>query len=142
MSPSIALTEWKGEETAGKHSQGHLPLVGEVPKATVLADPEFIARASWEGALRFAAQRAGIDDFEIADEMHISHGYMSKVLKGVAGLYGRKLVRFCQITGSVAPLQWMADQLGYELRAKAPETEVERLRRRVAELEREQRAAR
>jgi hypothetical protein len=138
MQASIALTEWKGEESTGKHSQGRLPLIGEVPTPS-LADPEFIARASWEGALRFAAQRAGMDDFEIADEMHISHGYMSKVLKGVAGLYGRRLVQFCRITKSVAPLQWMADQLGYELRPKAPESELDRLKRRVLELERDQR---
>jgi hypothetical protein len=138
MTHSIALTEWKDEETAGKHSQGQLPLIGAVP-TPVLADPDFIARASWEGALRFAAQRAGMDDFEIADQMHISHGYMSKALKGVAGWYGRRLVLFCRITGSVAPVQWMADQLGYELKPKAPESEVERLKRRVAELEREQR---
>jgi hypothetical protein len=138
MQASIALTEWKGEETAGKHSQGQLPLIGECP-VPALADPEFIARASWEGALRFAAQRAGMDDFEIADQMHISHGYMSKALKGVAGWYGRRLVLFCRITRSVAPVQWMADQLGYELHKKAPETELERLKRRVAELEHEQR---
>jgi hypothetical protein len=136
MTYSIALTEWKGEETAGKHSQGRLPLIGPVPSVS-LADPDFIARSSWEGTLRFAAQRAGMDDFEIADHMSISHGYMSKVLKGVAGLYGRRLVRFMQITGSVAPLQWMADQMGYELKRKEPESELERVKRQLAEAQRE-----
>jgi hypothetical protein len=136
MQASIALTEWKGEETSGKHSQGALPLIGECP-APALADHQFIARASWEGALRFAAQRAGMDDFEIADQMHISHGYMSKVLKGVAGLYGKKLVLFMRITRSVAPLQWMAEQVGYELKRKEPESEMDRLKRELAEAQRE-----
>jgi hypothetical protein len=137
MSHSIALTEWKGEESTGKHSQGELAYVGEVRTRPVLADYDFISRSSWEGALRFAVQRSGIDDFEVADQMAISHGYMSKVLKGVAGLYGKRLVRFMQITGSVAPLQWMADQVGYELKRKEPESETDRLKRELAEARRE-----
>jgi hypothetical protein len=136
MNSSIALTEWKGEESAGKHSQGRLPLIGSVPQP-VMADPMFINRSSWEGALRFAVQRSGIDDFEVADQMAISHGYMSKVLKGVAGLYGKRLVTFMRITGSVAPLQWMAEQVGYELKRKEPESEVDRLKRELAEAQRE-----
>jgi hypothetical protein len=59
------------------------------------------------------------------------------VLKGVAGLYGKKLVLFMRITRSVAPLQWMAEQVGYELRRKEPESEVDRLKRELAEAQRE-----
>jgi len=141
MASSIVATEWKGEETPGRDTQGQRAFGGRgyvalLPQP-VLAEPEFISRASWEGSLRYAVQRSGKDDFEVADEMAISHGYISKVLKGVAGLYGKRLVRFMQLTGSVAPLQWMADQVGYELHKKAPESENDRLRRELADAHRE-----
>lgn len=138
MAASIAATEWKGEESTGKHSQVQrgMGFVALLPQPA-LADPEFVSRASWEGTLRYAVQRSGKDDFEVADEMAMSHGYMSKVLKGVAGMYGKRLVKFMQLTGSVAPLQWMAEQVGYELTKKAPESETDRLRRELADAQRE-----
>jgi hypothetical protein len=136
MSYSIAVSEWKGEESTRKDSQGELALLGVVP-SSALAAPEFIARASWEGAMRYAVQRSGFDDFEVADQMFISHGYMSKVLKGVAGFYGERLVQYMRRTGCVAPLQWLAERMGYELKRKAPESEVDKLKRELAEAQRE-----
>lgn len=136
MPRSLAATQWNSKECEGKDTQGHLPLIGGVPVA-LLAEQAFIERASWEGCLRYAVQRTGRDDFEVADEMAISQSYMSKVLKGTAGLYGRRLVRFMRITGTAAPLQWLADQMGYELRKKEPLSEAERLRRENEDLRRQ-----
>lgn len=62
---------------------------------------------------------------------------MSKVLHGTAGIYGRRLVKFMQATGSLAPLQWLAEQMGCEVVAKdSRAAEVAALKARLQELER------
>ena len=110
--------------------QREMPFLAEV-RTPQLAPADFIAKANETGAIRFASQTCGMDDYEVADSLHISHGYMSKVLKGTAGLYGSRLVRFMRITGSLAPLQWLADQMGCDLVVRDP------AKARIAELERE-----
>lgn len=94
----------------------------------------FISRASWDGTLRYAVQRSGMDDYEVADRIHVSHGLMSRILKGTAGLWGDRMVAFMKETNSVAPLQWLADQMGFELRLKEV-SEEDMLRARLAEIE-------
>jgi hypothetical protein len=134
MAVTVAPTEWKGEETAGKHSQGAFPFLAAVQPAKA-APALFIAACDDVGAMRYATQCSGMDDFEVADELAISHGYMSKVLHGTAGLYGKRLVRFMRITGSIAPLQWLAEQMGCEVVVKdARAAEVAALQSRLAEL--------
>jgi len=110
--------------------QREMPFLAEV-RAPQQAPADFIAKATDVGAIRFASQTSGMDDYEVADSLHISHGYMSKVLKGTAGLYGSRLVRFMKVTGSLAPLQWLADQMGCDLVLRDP------AKARIAELERE-----
>jgi len=118
-------------ETGGKR-QREIPNVAMVRPAQG-ADDDFISRASWGGVLRYAVQRSGKDDYEVADEIHISHGYISRVLKGTAGLWGDRMVAFMRSTGSVAPLQWLANEMGFELRLKE-RSEEEILEARLAEI--------
>ena len=130
MQQLCAATEWKGQESNGKDRQGAFPFLAEV-RAPIKTDEGFIRRADSVGSLRIAAQQSGKDDFEIADDLHMSHGYMSKVLHGTAGLHGNRLVAFMRVTGSLAPLQWLAEQMGCDV--------VQRDSRaaRIAELEAE-----
>lgn len=88
--------------------------LGAVRAPFRMAD-ELVARITDTGSIRYSVQMSGRDDYEVADELGISHGYMSKVLKGTAGLYGKRLVKFMRITNSVAPLQWLAEQMGCEV---------------------------
>jgi plasmid maintenance system antidote protein VapI len=125
MGSILDATEGKPEATIRKDWEGEqreMPLFAEVqpPKEACAV---FVQQSSWPGAIRYAVQRSGYDDYEVADAMHISHGYFSRVMRGTASLSGERLVKFMRITGSVAPLQWLADQMGYELRAKKSELE-------------------
>lgn len=121
------------------HSQREMAFLAEVRGAEA-APLSFISKSSDIGSIRYAAQRCGMDDYEIAEALHISPGYMSKVMKGTAGFYGLRLVRFMRITGSLAPLQWLADQMGCELvqrdpakaRIQALERELEEARKQLA----------
>lgn len=135
MTAIVDAINAKGKERSGKDStdQGEMPWICQV-RGPQPAEIDFISRASWDGVLRYAVQWSGKDDYEVADEIPISHGTMSKVLKGTAGLWGHRLVKFMRATESLAPLQWLANEMGCDIVRRAPlETEVERLRRELAE---------
>lgn len=137
MGRSFGASQWKDRDSCGKDStaQGLLALIGEVP-ALGLADESFISRCSWEGALRYAVQRSGRDDYEIADAVGISHSYMSKVLKGTAGLWGDRLVRVMQKTGCAAPAQWINHHMGADMVLRSTQAAL------IADLEAQLRVAR
>ena len=115
--------------------QREMPFMGLV--SLRMSNPLHLGQMTDTGALRLSIQESGLDDYEAADRLGISHGYMSKVCHGTAGLYGRRLVKFMQITGSLAPLQWLAEQMGCEVVAKdARAAEVAALKARLQQLER------
>lgn len=116
-------------DTIGQ-TQREMQFLASVP-APHMAPTEFISRATWVGVLRYCIQRSGFDDFEVADKLHISHGYMSKVLKGTGSLAGERLTRFMAITQCVAPAQWIAFHAGADIVMRDPAAA------RIAELERE-----
>ena len=101
-------------ESIGKHRQAEMPFMALVT-APSMAPAHIVTRLTDVGALRLAVQESGFDDYEIADSIAISHGYMSKVLKGTAGLYGKRLVTFMRRTNNLAPLQWLANQMGCDV---------------------------
>lgn len=118
-------------ETIG-NEQKEMPFLAAVQMRD--ADPAIVERMTFAGVLRWAIQQSGFDDYEIADKLKISHGYMSKILKGTAGLYGPQLVKFCEATASRAPMQWGAVRVGRvladgrEARIKALEAELNAMR--------------
>ena len=114
MGHSLRVGEWKPAETAGTHSQGALALIGAVPGPRRF-DDDLLGRATFSGLLSWSAERAGMSDQQIADELPISHGYMSKFVRGTGEAWAKRLVRFMRITGSLAPLQWIADQMGCDV---------------------------
>jgi hypothetical protein len=102
-----------GEDWTAKR-QREIPILSTVP-APFEAEGDTIRRMTATAAVRYAVQRSGHDDYEVADKLGISPGYMSKVMKGTAGLHGARLVKFMRITNSIAPLQWLAEQMGCEV---------------------------
>jgi hypothetical protein len=123
-------------ETVGNHWQAEMPFLGAVRAPSVCA-ADIVPRLSDLSSLRLAVQESGHDDYEIADKLGISHGYMSKVLHGTAGLYGKRLVKFMRITNSIAPLQWLAEQMGCDVVLRdSRAAEVAALKSRLQELER------
>jgi hypothetical protein len=138
MGQSIGAAEWKDRDSPEKDStaQGQLALLSAMPPMGV-ADLAFLDRCSWEGACRYAVQRSGKDDYEVADDVGISHGYICKILKGTAGLWGKRLVRFMRQTQCLAPLQWIAHQMGCDVVPRSSQAaEIARLRAALAEAER------
>lgn len=141
MDRSVAPVEWKPEETAGKRTQVGFPFLGVVT-APALLDAELVRSASFSGCLADAARRSGLEDQQLASKLHISAGYMSKFMRGVAQQWARRMVLFMRVTGSLGPLQWLAEQMGCELTVRnEARREADMLRARLAELERYERMA-
>lgn len=112
MDHSFPLAEWKPQAIGEKHSQ--VPALGPESLPAVL-DAALLARVSFSGALNEATKHSGKEDWQIADEIHISHGYMSRFMRGVGQQWAKRLVAFMRATHSVAPLQWLAHQMGCRL---------------------------
>ncbi|HYC00375.1 MAG TPA: hypothetical protein VEA35_13505 [Ramlibacter sp.] len=89
-----------------------------------------------------AARDSGLDDREIAEFVQVSQGYFSRFMRRLTEQWAIRMVLFMMATRSVEPLRWMAHRLGYDLaRARMPAAEVAQLQARLAELQREGRAA-
>ena len=103
-----------------------------------MVEAHLVARCSFAGALNECLRHDGRDDHAIATAIHVSKGYMSKLLRCVWSAQSGRLVAFMRETRCLAPLQWMADQVGCELRPKksALEEELDATRARLADLER------
>lgn len=133
MDCSFQRVEWKPKASAGKHSQ--VEVLGPESAPTLL-DAFVLVRATFNGALNESVRRSGKEDQQIADEIHISAGYMSRFMRGVGQQWAKRLVAFMHATNSRAPLQWIAHQVGCEVTLKdSKAAELAALRMRVRELE-------
>lgn len=114
MDRTFPPTEWKPQETTGKRWQGGFSVLDQVPLDDVL-EAELVERSGFSKALADAAMDSGFDHYQIADKIHISHGYMCKFMRGVGAQWAKRLVAFMRTTGSHAPLVWLADQMGCDV---------------------------
>lgn len=147
MQQTISRTEWKPKEITGNHStaghhqvaQRQLSIHAEAPPAQVLVllPAAVVQGATFSNVLAFAVQGSGMDDAELAEQIHISPGYMSKFIRGVGEQWARRPVLFMRKAGTLGPLQWMAAQVGCEVvQLDARAAEVAALQARLNELQR------
>lgn len=138
MGRSVEQFEWKPEASTGNRSQEQkeMGLIGPVAEPSVLPGV-LLTRISFSGALNEAAKASGMEDWEIAEKIHISAGYMSRFMRTVGQQWAKRLVAFMRHTNSRAPLQWIAHQMGCEIVLKdSRAAELASLRTRIQELER------
>ena len=136
MQSTFPRFDTQPQATTGNDWQAGLPMLGLVP-AFRLMPPEVVAQATFSGTLADAARMSGLDDQDIAEAMHICRGYMSRFMRGVAQGWARRLVLFMRVTHSLAPLQWMAAQVGCEVvPGDSRAAEVAQLQARLVELTR------
>lgn len=136
MDRSFEPTEWKPKASAGKQTQVGMPFLSAVPHPAPL-EMYVVQQATFNSVLNHACKHSGMEDQEIADLIHISHGYMSRFMRGVGQQWAKRLIAFMRVTNSLAPLQWIADQMGCDITVRnAISAELAAARARVAELER------
>lgn len=76
---------------------------------------DLIARMPINGTLYEAARHSGKDDCDIAADMQISTGYMSKFMRGVFEQWAMRFIEYMRSTGSLVPLQKIAHEMGCAL---------------------------
>jgi hypothetical protein len=133
---SLHATQWKPEETSGNAvvTQRDFGGVAQVKEYRRLP-AELVAHTPLAGAFNHCLLHAGMTDEEVAKKIHISKGYMSKLLRSIWVAQLKRLIRFMRETRCIAPLQVMAHEVGCDVVMRSPiETENERLRRENAEL--------
>jgi hypothetical protein len=136
MVRSVHPPDWQAQASIGRPSQGEMPFMAAV-KALRALDAALIDRMTFNGVLADAARGCGLDDQDIADAIHVCAPYFSRLMRGVAQQWAKRIVALCRVTGSLGPVQWMAHQLGCDLVVRsAVEAERAALRARLAELER------
>lgn len=135
MDRTFPPTDRQAEASAGEHSQVGMPFLAVVRDEQLLAQ-QLVDRLSFNACLTESARHSGLDDQEIADAIHISAGYMSRFMRGVAQQWAKRLVAFMRITRSLAPLQWIAQQMGAEVVLRDRRAaEVAELRARLMQLQ-------
>lgn len=101
---------------------------------TTVTENEIVREKSLGGAITLCAKAAGFElDKELQRELDVDKAQFSRWQSGAEGIVWPKFVRLMDICGNDAPLRWMLHQRGYDLNS---------LRRRETELERELREAR
>jgi hypothetical protein len=115
MDRSFAATQWKPGDTAGNRVVPERDFGGVSEVTLALLDAAVIERVSFTGCLNECLRHDGRDDQQIASAIHISKGYLSKLLRAVWAAQIKRLIAFMRETKSLAPLQWIAHQMGCEL---------------------------
>lgn len=128
--------------------QQELRLIGEVRRPERISEVAIGQLPSYRAALRFAVNRSGLDQCEIAESCGIDAGEFSRMLREPKREGSRlrefpteKLALFCRVTNCKAPVQWLAMQLGDELIPYRPETAEQCIARLEAENAKLRRAA-
>lgn len=130
-SSTFPPTDRQPQAIAGMHWQATMPFLALVPGMQLLP-AHVLGAASFNGCLTEAARHSGLEDQEIADQIHICHGYMSRFMRGVAQQWAKRLVAFMRVTRSLAPLQWIAHEMGAEIVLK--DSQAQRIAALEAEL--------
>lgn len=138
MECTVGATDRKPRATTANHTQQRsLPVLAEAPPPQPMQSLPHgpLVTSSFSDVLAHAALHAELDHEEIAERMHISKGYMSRFMNGVAQQWAKRLIKFMRETNSLAPLQWIAEQMGCDLVVRdSRAAEIAALNARLAEL--------
>lgn len=120
MSATLHPPQWKPAATAGNRMvspQRSLPVLADAPPPSAfrLLPAGVLAGASFTNVLEHLALHSGMDRCRLAESVHISKGYLTKVLGGVGECWARLLVRLMRGCGCLGPLQWLAMEMGCEV---------------------------
>lgn len=144
MTSTVLRTEGKPRATTANHTQLPLVIHAEAPPPQPMQEIPHgpLVTSSFSDVLAHAALHAELDHEEIAQRLHISKGYMSRFMNGVAQQWAKRLIKFMRETNSIAPLQWIAEQMGCSVVRRDPHAaKIAALEAQLAEMKRQGRAA-
>ena len=114
--------------------QREMPLYGDVKRRPRLERKEILSlMEDADAAVTYQINMTGLPYEHLADPMGYSEkskGHLCRVARGGSSLPVRKLKNLIEVSGSMAVIQLIAEEFGYELTPKTAE-------KRIAELEQE-----
>jgi hypothetical protein len=138
MSTSFAAAQWKPERISGDDvgAQRSMPFLAQVPEPHRLP-AALVASTPLSGSFTHCLLICGKTDEDIAKAIHVSKGYMSKLLRSLWVSQLKRFLRFMRETHCISPLQVLAYEMGCELIVKASQSaEIAALKARLQDLER------
>ena len=109
------------ESTRREDSQRALPLLSDA-RTIAPVDEALLDRCeTMLDAVQLCIQLSRYSHQAIADQFGIDKGHFSRMLSGRASFDDRRLASLMEFAGNLAPLQWLARRMGYELVRRASE---------------------
>lgn len=125
-----AQNQSQPRSTTGNLSQREMPFLA-VMKAPEPVSQEFIKACNTElEALNLCMNLSRLPDEAIRDQLGIDKGHFSRIRKGRGNFPPNKRIALMNLCGNLAPVQYEAHRMGYDLQERAKDA-------RIAELEAE-----
>ena len=116
--------------------QQQIPMLAEVHKPRFATTTELVlASRSLSSSIALAIRLSGFTDETVCETLGIDKGHFSRIMKGRAHFPVNKLPALMELTQSLAPLQWLANRMGFNLVQQQHSEEIEALRARLRVLE-------
>lgn len=123
--------------------QREMPFFQDLSKEPKEADMGFVRKVcrSAMDALQLTLQLSKLKHDYIAGVFGITKGHWSKMMNGAANPRLDDLPNMMRLCGNIAFLQWLADEMGYELVKKKQDQRIAELEEELQRLKAEQKAA-
>lgn len=114
--------------------QRQFPMLGE-PRRPAMADPCCVSKCEdLLDAVRLCVHSSNFSHSHIAESLGIDAGHWTRIMQGRAHFPTRRMRALMELCGNLAPLQFLAQSMGYALKDASTE--------RIEQLERELQQAR
>jgi hypothetical protein len=95
--------------------QREIPLLAAMPRPSHSA-PALIGKAGdLLAAVQMCVQLSGLSNEAICDRLGIDPGHWTRMMQGRASLQLKKLPDLMRVCGNLAPLQYLAREMGFDL---------------------------
>ncbi|WP_407280580.1 hypothetical protein U5817_09870 [Aromatoleum evansii] len=86
-------------------------------------------------AIRLCIQLSGLSHETIAEELGLDKGHLCRILQGKAYFPDTRTIKLMELCGNIAPMQWEAQAMGYQLSADSKAQRKAELMAELAALE-------
>lgn len=87
-------------------------------------------------AIRLCIHASNLSNQAVCDELGIDKGHWSRIMQGRAYFPNSKLPDLMRLCGNIAPLQYLASAMGYQIMRDPKEQKRAELLKQLAELDR------
>lgn len=96
-------------------TQREMPWLSLLKGPAVLDDSLMETATDMLEAVQLCAQKSRMKNEQLRKALCVTKGHMTKIMQGNASLPLRKLPEMMEMAGNIAPLQYLARRMGYEL---------------------------